>query len=218
MDIRQNKGYFFDLDGTLVDSSPNHAASFQKVLSQYFPDIGEKFDYEKYKGKATPAVFQELGIEDDQMVAYLTKEKRRLYLEEIHQRRVPVMPGAKEILELLYSMGRKIFIVTSAGLEGATAILEVYGLKQWIKGIITSQEVKNNKPYPDIYLLALQRSDLKPGEVVVIEDSLAGQTAAQKAGLSCILVNQNNIKDAEKEFKSLQELYLVVKTQLSHLS
>ena len=46
--------------------------------------------------------------------------------------------------------------------------------------------VENGKPAPDLYLLALRSLNLQPQEVVVVEDSAAGVTAAKAAGLEVI--------------------------------
>ena len=43
------------------------------------------------------------------------------------------------------------------------------------------------KPAPDIYLLALERLDAGPAEVLVIEDSRNGLLAATGAGLRCVM-------------------------------
>ena len=45
--------YFFDLDGTLVDSSKCHSSAFKKVLAIHYPDICKTFNYEHFKGKSS---------------------------------------------------------------------------------------------------------------------------------------------------------------------
>ena len=45
-------------------------------------------------------------------------------------------------------------------------------------------------------------------DIVVIEDSLAGKIAANKAGIDTIMVNQSKAANAGRCFSSLNELYL----------
>ena len=214
VNIQQKKGYFFDLDGTLIDSSSHHTIAFQKVLTRHRPDIVKTFQYEPFKGKSTSSVFKELGIEDQREIDFLSQGKKRIYLEDLYQNRVALFPRAKELLQFLSSQGKEIFIVTSASPESANAVVEINQLSRWIHGVVTSQEVKNNKPHPDIFLLALKKSRLSAPEVIVIEDSLSGKTAAQKAGLDFLLVNQPVVNNSQEQFKTLQELHAFIQKQL----
>ena len=211
IDIINRKGYFFDLDGTLVDSSPCHSSAFSQVLSVYYPDICKNFDYERFKGKSTPSVFRELGIKNPEEVKLLTQKKRRSYLEDINNDRIPVFSGALELVRLLFSKSKKIYVVTSASEKAAHVMLKVAGFMPYINGVITSQDVKRNKPHPDIYRFALEKSRMNPEDVLVIEDSLSGKMAAQKAGIDIILVNQELMGNARSNSKTLKELHSYIK-------
>jgi beta-phosphoglucomutase-like phosphatase (HAD superfamily) len=48
--------------------------------------------------------------------------------------------------------------------------------------VITSDDVKQAKPAPDCYALAIQRLGRLPADCVVIEDTLHGIRAARSAG------------------------------------
>jgi len=54
--------------------------------------------------------------------------------------------------------------------------------------ITSGQEVKNGKPNPDIYLLAIQKLSLNVDECIAFEDSEAGARAAIAAGLKVVVV------------------------------
>jgi HAD superfamily hydrolase (TIGR01549 family) len=49
--------------------------------------------------------------------------------------------------------------------------------------VFTADLVEKGKPEPDIFLLAAKKMGYKPENCIVIEDSVAGLTAAQKAGM-----------------------------------
>lgn len=208
--IIHKEGYFFDLDGTLVDSSFCHCSAFKRVLNKYYPEIYKNFDYERLKGKSTPSVFRELGIEYPQ-IDLLTSEKRQLYLDDVCRGSVPVFAYAKELLSLLFDKNKKIYIVTSASKKTARIILKAAKVLQFINGIIASDDVTRDKPHPEIFLLALKESGMHPEEIVVVEDSLTGKTAAQSAGIDVILVNQESNIDGASNFRTLQDLYLYIK-------
>ena len=55
--------------------------------------------------------------------------------------------------------------------------------------IVTSFNVKRGKPYPDPYLLALEKGGFAPNEAIVIENAPLGVTAGVAAGLLTIAAN-----------------------------
>ena len=61
--------------------------------------------------------------------------------------------------------------------------------------IISSFHVKRGKPYPDPYLLALDRGGLEPHEAIVVENAPLGVTAGVAAGLFTIAANTGPLKD-----------------------
>lgn len=130
----------------------------------------------------------------------MTRKKRQLYLDDVYNGKVPVFAGSRELLRLLFSKGRKIYIVTSASKKTAQVILDVAGFRPFVNVVITSQDVEKDKPYPDIFLLALKKSRMDPEDVMVIEDSLSGRTAAEKAEIDTILVNQELMDRGPFEF------------------
>ena len=52
--------------------------------------------------------------------------------------------------------------------------------------ITTSEEVKNGKPAPDIFLLAAEKMGVLPEKCLVIEDSMAGIEGALAANMQVI--------------------------------
>ena len=51
-----------------------------------------------------------------------------------------------------------------------------------------AEDVKNVKPSPDLYLAVLDELRVHPEEAIALEDSPNGITAAQAAGLFCVVV------------------------------
>ena len=59
---------------------------------------------------------------------------------------------------------------------------------------------RNGKPAPDIFLKACEKFEINPKEAFVIEDSVLGATAANRAGIKCLVV-EDTIKFTEEENK-----------------
>ena len=61
------------------------------------------------------------------------------------------------------------------------------GLTQYFTGhVFSSESVANPKPAPDVYRLDLKTLGLAPDQMIVVEDSITGATAAIGAGLNVI--------------------------------
>ena len=63
--------------------------------------------------------------------------------------------------------------------------------------VLAGDVVTAKKPAPDIYLLALERLDITPGEAVVVEDSRNGLLAAVAAGLATVVTVNGYTRDED---------------------
>ena len=84
----------------------------------------------------------------------------------------------------------KIAFVSSTSSRNINSIL--FSLRKTIKRkdfdfIGNSKLVKNLKPHPDIYLIALKKLKLKPKDCIAIEDSQESMNSAIKAKIKCII-------------------------------
>jgi HAD superfamily hydrolase (TIGR01509 family) len=209
--------FFFDLDGTLVDSSPHHEVAFKKVLANGYPELAACFDYEVMKGKKTLDVFRELGITGIEQLTTLTETKQRYYREFIQGGEISLYPSGDKLLEYLKSLGKKLFLITGSSHQSTYSVLESCKISDFFDGIITSDDVKLNKPNPDIFLLGLSRFNLDPQQTLTIEDSLNGVEASQKAGIDVVMVNNPKTPKNLSCFESLKDFYLFVRTQYEEL-
>lgn len=79
--------------------------------------------------------------------------------------------------------------------------------------IVTSFNVKRGKPYPDPYLLALERGGFTPREAIVVENAPLGVKAGVAAGMFTIAANTGPLNNkvlieagADLVFPSVQAL------------
>jgi len=79
-----------------------------------------------------------------------------------------------------------IGVCTTANIRSANAIAK--GMLHDIKFefVLAGDIVSKKKPDPEIYLLALEKTGLKPQECIVIEDSRNGVLSAKKAGMRIV--------------------------------
>jgi beta-phosphoglucomutase-like phosphatase (HAD superfamily) len=67
-------------------------------------------------------------------------------------------------------------------------VLERAGVRACFAAVVSSEEVPNGKPAPDVYLAAARELDVDPAECVAVEDSTNGIKSAIAAGMRTIAV------------------------------
>ena len=118
-----------------------------------------------------------------------------------------------EVIEsLLKSTSIPICVASNGQPKHVEGSLTVTNLINYFKGnIFTASDVGIPKPAPDLFLYAAERMKFKPEECVVIEDSIAGVTAAVRANIKVYgLIKMCSAEELEKAgaipFSSMTEL------------
>jgi len=99
-----------------------------------------------------------------------------------------------ELLEEVASFARenrgKIPMAVASG--GSRVVVEKtlqsVGISDWFDEVVSSDEVENGKPAPDIFLETALRLGVAPEDCVVFEDGRAGIAAARSAGMEVVVV------------------------------
>jgi HAD superfamily hydrolase (TIGR01509 family) len=187
--IRERDCFLFDLDGTLVDSSPLHDRAYREALKALAPEVLRRFDYEPCKGRRTRDALRLFGIEDEALLSELTEGKQGAYRRLVEAGEVQLLRHARELLETLRARGARLFLVTGGSARSTRAVLGALGIFDWFEQIVTADDVANGKPAPDCWLECVARAAIAPERALVIEDALSGIESARVAGLACIAVN-----------------------------
>ncbi len=187
-----NKNFFlFDMDGVVLDSMHYHALSWIEVGLKY----GLKFSKEEiflYEGafekEIVKDLFEKKGVPfSEEFFRKLIEDYKRIFKIK-YAWRINPFPEIPRILHFLKSCGKRLAIVTSSSKEFIHEVLK-NGIKDFFDVIITAEDVKRRKPYPDPYLAGLEKLDASPESALVIENSPAGVRAAKLAGLPCIAIS-----------------------------
>ncbi|WP_280267363.1 HAD family hydrolase [Nocardia wallacei] len=102
--------------------------------------------------------------------------------------RLTVKPGVAELLDELDSQAIPRAIATSSGRERTDHHLRVAGIAGRFDTVVTRQDVRRGKPYPEPYLTAVAALGAEPEHTLALEDSPNGLRAAHAAGLRCLLI------------------------------
>src|ERR1041385_7217811 len=122
------RNYFFDLDGTLVDSAPGIALSVRAALAALrFPPPREEV-----RGLIGPPIRSILsrlaGPLDPAQLDALERAFRDSY-DSAGWRQAGCYEGVPQMLRSLREAGKSLFLVTNKPIRAATRILEMQGIR-----------------------------------------------------------------------------------------
>ena len=131
----------------------------------------------------------------------LATESMEIMFELLPQQLSP-LPGLMSLLRSLESAGIPKAIATGSNRVFAIHVLQLFELQLRFDFILTSEDTSRGKPAPDVYLLAAEKHDLPPAEILVLEDSQVGCQAAVAAGTFAIAVPGG--QSTEHDFTGVQ--------------
>lgn len=174
-------GYIFDCDGTLADSMPFHYSAWADTVTKHGGQMPEDLFY-ALGGWPSKKMVENLNERfgtslDPEVVAF---EKEHLYVERIAM--IQPIPEVAEFARQVAAFS-KVSVASGGVLPVVSRTLETIGFKDFFPVIVTSEQVKRGKPFPDMFLEAAHRMSVPPSDCLVLEDSIAGFEAARAAGM-----------------------------------
>lgn len=208
------KAVIFDLDGLLIDSESmwqktdkkllkRRGIIYQGIVRNKIRGLGQKEVMELFK--------REFGVAQD--TDALINERRDIFYS-LAKKGLKLLPGVIEIIKEFHKRGYLLAIATGGHRkEKIKEILSKFGLSNYFSVLVSSDEVKNGKPAPDVYLLTATLLGAQPLNCLVLEDAVNGVLAAKAAGMKVFGVNKDlqirtKLKEAgaDKIFTDLKEV------------
>jgi sugar-phosphatase len=175
---RRFAAFLFDMDGTLITSieSANRAWTRWSERRGFDP----AYVLSIMHGVRTVETMKRLGVPDPQAEAdWITRTE----IDDTDG--VEAIPGVSEFLAGI--PGDRWAIVTSAPRALAEARLARAGIGI-PRVLVTSEDVARGKPDPACFLLGAEQLGVDPAQCLVLEDTVAGLTAADAAGAAGLAI------------------------------
>lgn len=210
------KAALFDMDGVLFDSMPLHAKAWVEALQK----LGISFsEYEVYLNEGRTG----FSTIDEQFLKQFGRHSTEQEQHEIYAQKSAIfksMPkpapinGTLDVVKYLANNNIDRLVVTGSGEETTlNRVAEHYPNLFDRKQMVTAKDVKQGKPYPEPYLMGLNKAQVAANEAIVIENAPLGIRAGVAAGIFTIGINTGilNREDlinagADLVFSNMQEL------------
>jgi HAD superfamily hydrolase (TIGR01509 family) len=177
----------FDLDGVLIDSEP----VWEQVRRQVVASRGGHWAADAQQrlmgmstGEWAKYLAEDLGVglPPETIAALVIERMKARYTEHL-----PLMPGAAEAVRRLAARW-PLGLASSSPPSLIDTVLDAAGLRECFVATLSTEQVAQGKPAPDIYLAVCALLGHEPQRCAAVEDSTNGLRSAAAAGLRVIAI------------------------------
>jgi HAD superfamily hydrolase (TIGR01509 family) len=168
----------------LIDSEPIANRIHAEALTRLGYPLTAEECVRRFTGMPDEAMYEIIERERGAKLPADYDEKTKAEIAAAYRAELRAIPGVAEILA---EIDRPICVASSSMPEKIRLGLELVGLHdRFALHLFSASMVARGKPAPDLFLFAAARMAVPPGRCLVIEDSVAGVTAARAAGMTVL--------------------------------
>lgn len=175
----------FDLDGTLIDTTPLIFESFRHTVRHHFGRSMEEEELLKFLGIPLRQAFVELYPDQADLLVTTYRE----FNHANHDNFTGVFIGINRVLEQCARKGVKLGVVTSKGRKLAQRGMELFGINKYMSVFVGLEDTAIHKPQAAPLLKAMELCGAGDcGKVLYVGDSPYDILCARNAGVKSAAV------------------------------
>jgi HAD superfamily hydrolase (TIGR01509 family) len=211
------KALLFDFDGLILDTETPEYEVWQAIYREHGFELPEEewgqiiggygissFDAAEHLALLSQGRLDSVSLRDRHR-----SESHAITLAQA------ILPGVVDYLHEAKQLGLKLAIASSSPHSWVDTHARRLGVFDYFDRVICADDVGpgRTKPNPDLFLLALDRLQVRANEAIVFEDSPNGVQAARSAGIFVVAVpntvtSRLSIEKASLTLRSLTDLSL----------
>lgn len=212
--FEQIKGFIFDLDGVIANTSVYHAKAWHQLADKlgvtWTDDLGNQL---KGVGRMDSLNLilkygnKENAYTEEEKVKF-AEEKNDNYLKLLETLdKSEILPGMEDFIKDLSAHNYLISLASSS--KNSPKVLEELDLAKYFDERVDPATLTHGKPNPEIYRRGAEILNLKPEECIGLEDATAGITAINGANETSIGIGDPKIlNEADINFNDTSEVTL----------
>lgn len=200
MIIMNKKGIIFDFNGTLLWDTKLHNMAWDNFLKKYDLYLSDEEKHKRIHGRLNSEILPDLFNNSltEQEIEHYTLEKELEYQKlclELDE--FSLAEGVIEMFEKLEKAKIPFVIATASGIENVEFYIKELKLFKWFTKdhIIYNDGSMRGKPFPDLFLKAIDVLEIKPKDSIIFEDSISGIKAAEASGTGKVIIVDSNNED-----------------------
>lgn len=192
------KGVIFDMDGTLLDT--------EKLYLRFWIEAARRMGYPMEEEHALAIRATHASVAEPLLKKLVCPEfdyhgvralRRQIMEEYVDEHGVDPKPGMLEVLAALKERGIRIGLATATPEPRARKYLRMVNAEAYFDAVTCAGMVEKGKPAPDIYLLACERTGVRPAQALAVEDAPSGVRSAHAAGMRTVLIPDRDVPGEE---------------------
>ena len=180
------RAVLFDLDGTLLHTSPDLAAAASAALAECGHRLVDAAQVEQFVGKGIDVLVQRclrhIGEADDGPVFETLRAAYMRHYEELNGDHATPYPGVFEGLDAMRAAGLKLGVCTNKTARFTEPLLTRCNMADYFSVVVSGDTTARKKPHPDMIEYAANRWGTRVSEILFIGDSGNDTAAARAAG------------------------------------
>ncbi len=173
----------FDLDGTLIDSTPAILESFEVAFATFKQKAPPQNEIKKLIGLPLDVMFEKLGVDSKNKWDFVNAYKH--HYRPISKAKTTLLPFAKKAI-IKASKIAKLGIVTTKTSVYSAELMEYFGVGKYFDVLVGRDDVTNPKPHPEPIIKALKHLQYKNHKAYMLGDTCLDGISAKNADITAI--------------------------------
>lgn len=203
------KAIIFDMDGVIVDTE----MWYQDRRRKFVESLGYhlQIDWQEFIGETFASLWPKICNDIEMPLEEVESRYQQYKKNHPIEYETLLIPGMKPIVKLLKEKGYLLAVASSSTLTDIKKCLTIHDLADDFAFVNSARDLGHPKPSPLVYQKTLQDLQLDPQEVIVIEDSAAGISAAKQANLKVIAYHnpKYQLDQSQADYQIVQHAQII---------